>query len=51
MEAMLANLVAGDVPTSAGKMPYTYPKEINSLFTYDYKPCEDLEKDVGAYTD
>ena len=39
----LANLVAGDANFS-GKMPYTYPKEINSLFTYDYKPCEDLEK-------
>lgn len=33
----LANLVAGDANFS-GKMPYTYPKEINSLFTYDYKP-------------
>ena len=43
----LANLVAGDANFS-GKMPYTYPKEINSLFTYDYKPCEDLEKDVGC---
>ena len=44
----LANLVAGDANFS-GKMPYTYPKEINSLFTYDYKPCEDLEKMSGAY--
>lgn len=44
----LANLVAGDANFS-GKMPYTYPKEINSLFTYDYKPCEDLEKWSGAY--
>ena len=44
----LANLVAGDANFS-GKMPYTYPKEINSLFTYDYKPCEDLEKMQGAY--
>lgn len=44
----LANLMAGDANFS-GKMPYTYPKEINSLFTYDYKPCEDLEKMQGAY--
>ena len=35
----LANLLAGDVNFS-GKMPYTYPKDINSLVTYDYKPCE-----------
>ena len=45
---VLANLMAGDANFS-GKMPYTYPKEINSLFTYDYKPCEDLEKMQGAY--
>lgn len=44
----LANLLSGDVNFS-GKMPYTYPKDINSLVTYDYKPCEDLEKMSGAY--
>lgn len=44
----LANLIAGDANFS-GKMPYTYPKDINSLVTYDYKPCEDLEKMEGAY--
>ncbi len=45
----LANLVAGDVNFS-GKMPYTYPKEINSLVTYDYKPCEHIGKPMeGAY--
>lgn len=44
----LANLVAGDANFS-GKMPYTYPKDINSLVTYDYKPCEDMEKMQGAY--
>lgn len=43
----LANLLAYDVNFS-GKMPYTYPKDINSLVTYDYKPCEDLEKMQGA---
>ena len=45
----LANLVAGDANFS-GKMPYTYPKEINSLVTYDYKPCEHIGKPMeGAY--
>jgi len=44
----LAQLLAGDANFS-GKLPFTYPKEINSLVTYDYKPCEDLEKMEGAY--
>ena len=45
----LANLVAGEVNFS-GKMPYTYPKEINSLITYDYKPCEHIGTPMeGAY--
>ncbi len=45
----LANLIAGDANFS-GKMPYTYPKEINSLITYDYKPCEHIGKEMeGAY--
>lgn len=44
----LANLLYGDANFS-GKMPYTYPRDINSLVTYDYKPCEDLEKMEGAY--
>ncbi len=45
----LANLVAGDANFS-GKMPFTYPKEINSLITYDYKPCEHIGKQMeGAY--
>ena len=45
----LANLVAGDSNFS-GKMPYTYPIEINSLITYDYKPCEHIGKQMeGAY--
>lgn len=45
----LANLMAGDVNFS-GKMPFTYPKEINSLVTYDYKPCEHIGKAMeGAY--
>ena len=45
----LANLVAGDANFS-GKMPFAYPKEINSLITYDYKPCEHIGKAMeGAY--
>ena len=45
----LANLIAGDVNFS-GKIPYTYPKEINSLTTYDYKPCEHIGKPMeGVY--
>lgn len=45
----LANLIAGDVNFS-GKMPYTYPKQVNSLTTYDYKPCEHIGKPMeGAY--
>lgn len=45
----LANLLAGDANFS-GKMPYTYPKEINSLITYDYKPCQNIKNPMeGAY--
>ncbi|MDE5695073.1 MAG: fibronectin type III-like domain-contianing protein, partial [Alistipes sp.] len=45
----LANLLAGDANFS-GKMPFTYPKEINSLITYDYKPCEHIGRQMeGAY--
>ncbi len=44
----LANLLAGDVNFSA-KLPYTYPKEINSLHTYDYKVSEEVATMAGAY--
>lgn len=44
----LANLLAGDVNFSA-KLPYTYPKEINSLATYDYKVSEEVPTMAGAY--
>lgn len=44
----LANLLAGDVNFSA-KMPYTYPREINSLNTYDYKVSEEVGTMSGAY--
>ena len=44
----LANLIAGDANFSA-KMPYTYPREINSLNTYDYKVSEEVGTMAGAY--
>ena len=44
----LANLLAGDANFS-GKMPFTYPKHINALATYDYKPCENLGQMGGNY--
>ena len=43
----LANLLAGDANFSA-KMPYTYPREINSLNTYDYKVSEEVGTMAGA---
>lgn len=44
----LANLLAGDANFS-GKMPFTYPKHINALATYDFKPCEDIGQMGGNY--
>ena len=44
----LANLLSGEVNFSA-KMPYTYPKEINSLINYDYKVSEEVSTMAGAY--
>ena len=44
----LANLLTGDANFSA-KMPYTYPREINSLHTYDYKVSEEVGTMAGAY--
>lgn len=45
----LANLMAGDANFS-GKLPFTYPKEINSLFTYDHKVSENMAEVMeGAY--
>lgn len=44
----LANLLAGDANFSA-KMPYTYPREINSLANYDYKVSEEVGTMEGAY--
>ena len=44
----LANLLSGEANFSA-KLPYTYPKEINSLNTYDYKVSEEVGTMEGAY--
>jgi beta-glucosidase len=44
----LANLLSGDANFSA-KMPYTYPREINSLANYDYKVSEEVGTMAGAY--
>ena len=44
----LANLLAGDANFSA-KMPFTYPKYINALANYDYKPCENMGQMGGNY--
>ena len=44
----LANLLAGDANFS-GKIPFTYPKHINALANYDYKPCENMGQMGGNY--
>lgn len=44
----LVNLVSGKSNFS-GKMPYTYPKEINSLANYDFKKSEEVRTMEGAY--
>lgn len=44
----LALLMSGKRNFSA-KLPYTYPRWINALATYDHKPCESVETMSGAY--
>ena len=44
----LSNLLSGEANFSA-KLPYTYPKEINSLANYDYKVSEEVGTMAGAY--
>ena len=44
----LVNLVSGKSNFN-GKMPYTYPKEINSLANYDFKKSEEVGTMEGAY--
>lgn len=44
----LARLISGEENFS-GKLPYTYPKWINAIATYDHKPCETVKTMTGAY--
>ncbi len=44
----LALLLSGKRNFSA-KLPFTYPREINSLVTYDYKVSEEVGKMEGVY--
>ena len=44
----LALLLSGKRNFS-GRMPYTYPSEINSLANYDFKKSEEVETMEGAY--
>ena len=44
----LAKLLAGEVNFSA-RLPFTYPKEINTLVNYDYKVSEVVNTMAGAY--
>jgi beta-glucosidase len=44
----LAALMAGEENFS-GRLPFTYPKYVNSLHTYDYKVSESRETMEGAY--
>lgn len=44
----LASLIAGENNFS-GRLPFTYPRWINAIATYDHKPCETVETMSGAY--
>ncbi len=44
----LANLISGEVNFS-GKLPFSYPKAVNSLGSYDYKPSEQTGTMEGVY--
>lgn len=44
----LAQLLAGDENFS-GKLPFTYPKYVNSLTNYDFKPSEQTGTMAGEY--
>lgn len=44
----LAALLYGDANFS-GRLPYTYPLEVHSLITYDYKPAQEVGTMEGAY--
>ncbi len=44
----LAALLSGKENFS-GRLPYTYPRDVNSLSTYDYKASEQVGTMAGAY--
>lgn len=44
----LAGLLSGEENFS-GRLPYTYPRSVNSLSTYDYKASEQVGTMAGAY--
>lgn len=44
----LANLISGETNFS-GKLPFSYPKAVNSLGSYDYKPSEHTGTMEGVY--
>lgn len=44
----LADLLAGDANFSA-RLPFTYPRMVGALATYDYKPCENMAAMTGEY--
>ena len=44
----LADLLSGDENFS-GRLPYTYPRHVNSLSTYDYKVSQKVGTMAGAY--
>lgn len=44
----LADLLSGDENFS-GRLPYTYPRHVNSLSTYDYKASQKVGTMAGAY--
>ena len=44
----LAQLLVGRHNFSA-RLPFTYPKWVNGMATYDHKPCETVETMSGAY--
>lgn len=42
----IADVLIGDANPS-GKLPFTYPRYVNSLLTYDHKSTEDLDQKFG----
>jgi len=44
----IADVIFGDINPS-GKLPFTYPKYVNSLVTYDHKPSENMVMMTGMY--